>query len=280
MIATTAAWGPTCFDRLSQHGWSAILADDGIDALMNLARNPPTALIIDCALSDIDAESVCRKLANDPAHEGMTLMPVVDGQGSQRAARLQQMGLTILDAGKDVPAAVERALAGGTSSPPAAESTAAADHDGPAVARDRPLILLVDDDRDLLRSLTLRLRRYDVDIATSTGGRQAVFKATEVTPDIIVTDYSMPDGNAEYFLNQIRQQPTLRDTPVIVLTGWTFEGRTDAAHQRDMTGRFGAVAYLQKPIDFDRLVVEIQEHCTIRHKAAETCRNDRQVDAV
>ena len=90
----------------------------------------------------------------------------------------------------------------------------------------------------------------------------------------------MPDGNAEYFLNQLRQQPSLQDIPVVVLTGWTFEGQTDMAHRRDMTGRFGAVAYLQKPVEFDHLVAELRKHCTIEPRASKGRTNGLQVETI
>ncbi len=261
LIATGSPWGPVCVARLQKLGWSASLVGDGIDTLLGLSKTRPDLLVLDLGLPGVDAEIVCMKIVGEPVYADMSILPVDDHRSDGLKARLEDAGLNVLPGGDGLPDILEGVVAAGQQ-----EKAASAPEmivQDPAIGRERPRLLLVDDDRDLLNALQLRFRRYDVEIETSTGGRQAIFRAAELKPDVIVTDYSMPDGNAEYFLLQLREQPSLRNTPVIVLTGWTFEGRTDAAHRRDMVGRFGAVAYLQKPVDFKRLIEEVEKHCDL-----------------
>lgn len=127
-----------------------------------------------------------------------------------------------------------------------------------------PKLLVVDDDPNLLSLYSILFQSLDVELKTASGGREALFLACKNRPDVIVTDYCMPNGNAEYLLLNLRQEPRFRETPVIVLTSWSIEGKLDIAHQRDMLGRFGGSAYLQKPLDFGHLVTELRRHCDIQ----------------
>lgn len=59
----------------------------------------------------------------------------------------------------------------------------------------------------------------------------------------------------------------MRDVPIIVMTGWSFDGGPDVAHERDMLGRCGVSVYLRKPIDFPILLAELERHVPMRSKA-------------
>jgi DNA-binding response OmpR family regulator len=259
LIATQSPWGDAIADRFRDRGWPTRVISDGIDAISSLAKYRPQALVLDVTLPNIDGKRLCMKLAGDLDHDGMVLLPVVDQQAKALTARLEAAGIAYLLSNDDLGPALERMLEGKIRAGTALDIAKAAE-DRPRPARTRPLILLVDDDRHELKMLTRELRRFDVDIKSATGGRKAVFVAYEAKPDLIITDYSMPDGNGEYFLGQLRQEPSLSKTPVIVVTGWTFEGGADKAHERDMTGRYGAAAYLQKPVDLNQLIIQIEQH--------------------
>ena len=89
-------------------------------------------------------------------------------------------------------------------------------------------ILFVDDDRDLVASLSRVMKQegYDVDAAYSAG--EGLKKALQVKPDLIVLDVSMETDTAGFeFVYQLRNKRpaskylAVRDVPVILLTAIT-----------------------------------------------------------
>jgi CheY-like chemotaxis protein len=133
-------------------------------------------------------------------------------------------------------------------------------------ASPRPKILIVDDDRNILQVFTIRLSAYGatvVTVVTAENGMNGFTIALTEMPDVIVTDYTMPGGSGEYLLGRLKREPETKDIPVIVLTGHTFESKEDVALKRNLTGRGGAAAYLNKPVDLYLFLAELQKHVSL-----------------
>ena len=64
----------------------------------------------------------------------------------------------------------------------------------------------------------------------------------------ILLDYNLPDGQGDYVLRRLKENPATADIPVIVLTG-----NSSTAVRRQMFN-LGADAYLTKPLDFADLM--------------------------
>jgi CheY-like chemotaxis protein len=82
-----------------------------------------------------------------------------------------------------------------------------------------PRVLLIEDNRDIVVA-TARLlssRGFDVEIARN--AEDGVEKAIRLRRDVIVTDAMLPNGTARDVCEQLQQQPSTRDTPVIAYTG-------------------------------------------------------------
>lgn len=84
--------------------------------------------------------------------------------------------------------------------------------------KDRKTVLLVDDDTELSSYVKSQLEKtYNVIIAFSgNAGWKAVLASR---PDVVVTDYRMPDGNGMELSNKIKTTPDTAHIPVIMLTG-------------------------------------------------------------
>ena len=72
-----------------------------------------------------------------------------------------------------------------------------------------------------------------------------------------MADYAMPSGNANRLIARLRQHAATSEIPVIVLTGISVGGTTDYSLEREMRS-VGAVGYLTKPIQFERLLDELR----------------------
>jgi two-component system response regulator GlrR len=102
-----------------------------------------------------------------------------------------------------------------------------------------PRVLLVDDDRNLLRLLSMRLMAAGYDVLAVEGGEQALAQLPVFQPDMIITDLKMGgmDG-MELYEKVSRQYPEL---PVLVLTAHGTVPDAFAAASR------GVFSYLTKP---------------------------------
>ena len=111
----------------------------------------------------------------------------------------------------------------------------------------RPKILLVEDSEDnrLMMKRLLEMSGYDVSEAVN--GEQAVQKAKNLHPDLILMDLSLPriDGLAATRL--IRAMPPLKRVPIVVVSAHD----TSDFHAEALAS--GCNEYVTKPIDFGQL---------------------------
>lgn len=114
----------------------------------------------------------------------------------------------------------------------------------------RTRVLLVDDDPDLLRLLSIRLKASGFDARCSTSGESALAALASHRPDIVVTDLRMPGMDGLALFDAVRQQDI--SLPVIVLTAHGSIPEAIEATRRGVSG------YLTKPYDAAELIAQIQ----------------------
>lgn len=83
---------------------------------------------------------------------------------------------------------------------------------------DKKLILLVDDDLTLREMYGERLKSEGFEIVQATNGAEAIQKAKEIKPAVVLLDIMMPKVNGFDVLKMIRSDEEIKNTPVIVLT--------------------------------------------------------------
>ncbi|MGC4034187.1 MAG: response regulator [Tepidisphaeraceae bacterium] len=110
---------------------------------------------------------------------------------------------------------------------------------------DHPTVLVIDDDpaaQDLMQR-TLTKEGFFVHVAA--GGEEGIKAVRELRPSVITLDVLMPRKDGWSVLAELRADPELCDTPVVLVT------LTD---DKQMGFTLGASAYVPKPVNFDRLV--------------------------
>ena len=115
------------------------------------------------------------------------------------------------------------------------------------------LVLCADDDEDILALVALRLRRAGFDVVTAADGEEAVRVARERRPALAVLDVMMPKQTGYEVLAALRDDETLREVKVILLSARVQE--SDVARGIDA----GADAYLPKPFKAQELVAKVEE---------------------
>lgn len=118
-------------------------------------------------------------------------------------------------------------------------------------------VLIIDDDPDFLVAIAHLLKSCGYEVRTAPDGQQGFNLAREVEPDLILLDVMMRERTEGFFtLERIRATPSLRQTPVIVISSiyTEFPGfRVDPG-----AGWLPADVFLAKPVDPARLLAEAE----------------------
>ncbi len=114
-------------------------------------------------------------------------------------------------------------------------------------------ILLVEDEEPLLEMMRDELSDEGHQVQSALNGEEALSILNEYTPDLILSDISMPIMDGFGLLNSVREAyPRLAETPIVFLTA--FGTREDLLRGK----KNGADDYLVKPVDFDMLFATIE----------------------
>ena len=114
-------------------------------------------------------------------------------------------------------------------------------------------ILIVDDDVDLLRGLTIRLKANGYEVVNATDAIFAVSVALEEKPDLIILDIGLPGGDGYLIMDRLNKIAGTIGTPIIVLSA------RDVASNKERAIKAGARAFFQKPADNDELLAAIRK---------------------
>jgi CheY-like chemotaxis protein len=123
-------------------------------------------------------------------------------------------------------------------------------------------ILVADDDRVILRTLSQQLKANSYEPLTARDGSEAVRLARQQKPDLILLDLTFPPDVAHgggvgwdgfLIMRWLQQMEEAKDVPVIVITGG------DPAVCKGPALAAGARAFFHKPIDHDELLRTIRQ---------------------
>jgi two-component system KDP operon response regulator KdpE len=113
----------------------------------------------------------------------------------------------------------------------------------------QPLVLVADDEPRITKLVNLTLRKEGFHVITANGGQEALKKAEENRPDIVLLDIVMPDLDGIEVMQELREW---RPVPVILLTA---KGATaDRARGLDL----GADDYVAKPFQPEELAARVR----------------------
>ena len=109
----------------------------------------------------------------------------------------------------------------------------------------------MEDESDLNWIVAFTLKKHGYDVLTAASTQSAIASLQSKRPDLVVLDVYMPGGNGTEVCQFIRQNPELKDLPVIFFTAICAQ---DAAAKTQV---FGANAYITKPYDSQKLLQTI-----------------------
>ena len=130
-------------------------------------------------------------------------------------------------------------------------------------------ILLIDDDENICKVVTLYLEKEGYDIKVALDGRTGLDMFFEINPDLVLLDIMMPGMDGIQVIKQIRQE---KKTPVIMLTakGDTFD--------KVLALELGADDYIVKPFEPKELIARIKAVMRRTEQAEESVEKINKLD--
>jgi len=125
--------------------------------------------------------------------------------------------------------------------------------------QDAPLVLVVDDYQDAREMYAEFLSFSGFRVAEASTGVEAVEKAIQLLPDLILMDLSLPGMDGWQATRQLKTDERTRGIPVVALTGHALAGASEGAR------RAGCDSFVTKPCLPDELVVEVRRMLDLTH---------------
>lgn len=115
-------------------------------------------------------------------------------------------------------------------------------------------ILVIEDSAVIRRLIEVCLRAADLEIVTRDDGRKGLAAVTSESPDLVVLDIGLPGMDGWEVLANVRSDPAIKATPVVVLTAHAEE------ESRRRADEGGADAFVTKPFqpnEFRKTVLDL-----------------------
>jgi CheY-like chemotaxis protein len=246
-------------DHCARIGFDVETAANGIQALVKASWIRPDVLVIDVNMPEADGLSVCAHLLH-PAKEPLNVIVITGSRNPETLERCKGFGAYYAYKGPSFWSDLEGALAEIHPRMAGRILRSSVGEAAPHIRR-RPCVLLVDDDNDVNRFLVSRLEKCGIDVAYALSARQALRIAYRDEPVVIVTDYFMPNGDAQYLLTKLRASAATSNIPVIVLSGRKLNDTITQNLQRKIGGHPGVAQVLMKSPDPLPIFEVLRRYC-------------------
>ena len=141
-----------------------------------------------------------------------------------------------------------------------------------AIHRGQPRILIADDEPDMLKYLKSQLG-ISFQVIEAVDGQQAVEKASQFLPDVIVCDMMMPEKNGLEVCRELRERTSTRSIPILLLTARADEETKLAALSA------GASDFITKPFSTTELSVRLKNLFDAHNLQQELARQNQILEA-
>ncbi|MBC8263678.1 MAG: response regulator [Anaerolineales bacterium] len=135
----------------------------------------------------------------------------------------------------------------------------------------KPKVLVIDDSRTTLNLVTGYLSQLDLETITATNTKEGLALAHTHEPDLVLCDIVMPGRDGYGFLADLRADPKLSPTPVVLMTGVV------AMKDRMRAVDSGADDLLTKPFDKAELIARVKALLRLKARQDETRQTNIQL---
>ncbi len=229
-------------------------ASSGGEALEAMQERQFDCVVLDLRLPDMTGFELLGRLHADPA---LAKVPVVvfTGKDLSMEEQMQLRSMAKSTVLKDVQSPerlldetslfLHRVI---TELPPEKQAMLERLHGSKEILRNRK-VLVVDDDARNIFALTSLLENHEVDVVSTTKGKDAIDiirKNRDI--NLVLMDIMMPDMDGYETIRQVRSLPEFRTLPILALTAKAMKG------DREKCLEAGASDYISKPVNTDQLL--------------------------
>jgi CheY-like chemotaxis protein len=242
-------------DRCARMGFKVETATNGVQALIKANRSHPDVMVIDVNMPEADGLTVCARLL-DPSRRSLDVIVVTGSRAADTIQRCEGFGACYVRKGPGFWNGLGAALTG--LFPSMAERIKGLQEQPTgAELRERPRVLVIDDDVAIMKFLSTRLDKCGVELLFASDIAEGYRTACRETPSVIISDYFLPNGGIPYLLSRLRTTPATENIPVFVLTGRNLDQITQQSLMREVCGKHIFV----KAFDTDELFAALQKLC-------------------
>jgi len=232
---------------LAAEGYSVITAENGRDAIISAASEHPDLVILDVALPDMLGGEVAAKLKEGIENKNIPIIFLsAMFSKTEESRKGHAVGSSMMFAKpydrEELLTAIKKILVGKRGYPLKQEG----------LSGKGKKILIVDTEKDLLRSMSLRLKRSGYNVVIATDGVSAISTIREEQPDLILLDINLPAGDGFAVMLHMSLIPQVAFTPIIIITA------RDPVNTKKLALEAGAQAFFQKPVDIDEILDTIR----------------------
>jgi CheY-like chemotaxis protein len=246
-------------DRCIKMGFDVETASNGLLALVKAGQRRPDILVIDVHLPEVDGLSVLAYLS-ETAAKSLHVIVVTARAGEEVVESCKGFDAFCIQKGRNFWNELEASLA--EIYPQRAFAIKLSGRGSEKFeVKELPRILLVDDDVSVKKAFFRRFEKLGAELLYAADAIRGFWVARREEPTVIVSDYCMPYGNAEYFLTRLRSVPETRSIPVVVQSGRRLNDLIKQRLRRKICGQPGATRILQKSLDARELFEVLQRLC-------------------
>ena len=117
---------------------------------------------------------------------------------------------------------------------------------------DKKKILIIDDEPDILKLTSLRLRKLGYDVLTAVDGEKGFESIRDKKPDLVLLDLMLPVASGADVCRRVKKDEQLKNIPIILFAA----GSNTIVAERAET--LGAEDYIVKPFDPEELINKVE----------------------
>jgi PAS domain S-box-containing protein len=216
--------------ELTNSGYRVLEASGGKEAIDLARKHHPDLITLDIMMRDISGLDVTTVLKNDPDTKDIPILIVSVVEEKEKAYKLGANDFVMKPFTiKVLTDKINRLLQD-------AQKT----------------ILVVDDDKSLVKSLKYRLEKRGFSIYAAYDGKEALEMVKSHLPDLVLLDIMMPEMDGYEVMKALKRKPDTANIPIVVITGIEIDGGKVKALS------VGAAEYLNKSTGFDKILKTIE----------------------